>query len=53
MSSGFNELGLDPRLVEALTALGYEAPTPIQQRTIPRLLAAGEEIGRASCRERV
>ena len=47
MSTGFTELGLDPRLVEALTALGYEAPTPIQQATIPRVLAGGDVIGQA------
>jgi ATP-dependent RNA helicase DeaD len=43
----FAALGLDPRLVEALTTLGYEAPTPIQQRTIPLLLAGGDVIGQA------
>ena len=47
MSNGFEELGLDPRLIEALNSLGYEAPTPIQQRTIPRLLAGKDVIGQA------
>ena len=28
--SGFASLGLDPSILEALTALGYEEPTPIQ-----------------------
>jgi ATP-dependent RNA helicase DeaD len=45
--STFAELGLRPELTEALTALGYEAPTPIQERTIPRLLAGGDLIGQA------
>ena len=45
--STFGELGLRPELVEALTTLGYEAPTPIQERTIPRMLAGGDLIGQA------
>ena len=43
----FSELGLRPELVDTLTALGYEAPTPIQERTIPRLLAGHDLIGQA------
>jgi ATP-dependent RNA helicase DeaD len=43
----FAELGLKPELVAALTALGYEAPTPIQARTIPLLLNARDIIGQA------
>ena len=35
--SGFAALGLDPRVLEALTALGYEEPTPVQQAAIPPL----------------
>ncbi|HYO75332.1 MAG TPA: DEAD/DEAH box helicase, partial [Thermoanaerobaculia bacterium] len=45
--STFAELGLRPELNEALSALGYEAPTPIQERTIPRMLAGGDLIGQA------
>jgi ATP-dependent RNA helicase DeaD len=45
--STFAELGLRPELTEALAALGYEAPTPIQERTIPRMLAGGDLIGQA------
>jgi len=45
--STFAELGLRPELVEALNTLGYEAPTPIQERTIPRLLAGSDVIGQA------
>jgi len=29
-NEGFSALGLDARIVEALTTLGYEEPTPIQ-----------------------
>jgi ATP-dependent RNA helicase DeaD len=43
----FAQLGLRPKIVETLTALGYEAPTPIQERTIPRMLAGGDLIGQA------
>ncbi|HEX8255906.1 MAG TPA: DEAD/DEAH box helicase [Thermoanaerobaculia bacterium] len=45
--STFAELGLRTELNEALAALGYEAPTPIQERTIPRMLAGGDLIGQA------
>jgi ATP-dependent RNA helicase DeaD len=45
--STFAELGLRPELTETLNALGYEAPTPIQERTIPRMLAGGDLIGQA------
>ena len=43
----FAELGLRPEILEVLTALGYEAPTPIQERTIPLLLAGRDLIGQA------
>src|SRR6185436_2041712 len=45
--STFAELGLRSELVDTLTALGYEAPTPIQERTIPRMLAGKDLIGQA------
>ncbi len=45
--STFAELGLRTELTETLNALGYEAPTPIQERTIPRMLAGGDLIGQA------
>jgi ATP-dependent RNA helicase DeaD len=45
--STFALLGLRPELVETLSNLGYEAPTPIQERTIPRLLAGKDVIGQA------
>jgi len=45
--STFAELGLRPELVDTLTLLGYEAPTPIQERTIPRMLAGRDLIGQA------
>jgi ATP-dependent RNA helicase DeaD len=41
--AGFLGLGLDARLVVALSALGYEEPTDIQREAIPSLLA-GRDI---------
>jgi ATP-dependent RNA helicase DeaD len=43
----FDALGLRPEIVEVLVSLGYEAPTPIQERTIPLLLAGRDLIGQA------
>jgi superfamily II DNA/RNA helicase len=43
----FDELNLAPPLLQALTACGYEEPTPIQAQTIPALLAGRDVIGSA------
>src|SRR5215207_4794799 len=43
----FSDLGLTPNLLAAVQAVGYEAPTPIQARTIPALLAGKDVIGQA------
>ena len=45
--TGFGALGLDPRIAEAVSALGYEAPTPIQASAIPPLLEGRDVIGGA------
>jgi ATP-dependent RNA helicase DeaD len=45
--SAFAALGLRAELVDVLTTLGYEAPTPIQERTIPLLLSGRDLIGQA------
>ncbi|HET9470086.1 MAG TPA: DEAD/DEAH box helicase, partial [Usitatibacter sp.] len=45
---GFADLALDPRILEALTALGYEEPTPIQQHAIPPLIAGRDLLGQAA-----
>ncbi len=45
--AGFDALGLDQGLVKAVTALGYEEPTPIQREAIPHLLAGRDLIGQA------
>src|SRR5690242_4246271 len=46
--SPFAALGVDDALVSALTALGYEEPTPIQAAAIPPLLAGVDVLGQAA-----
>jgi ATP-dependent RNA helicase DeaD len=43
----FSSLGLPQSIVATLSDLGYEAPTPIQARTIPALLEGRDLIGQA------
>ena len=47
IQSTFASLGLRESFVATLTSLGYEVPTPIQQRTIPLLLEGRDVIGQA------
>ena len=44
----FADLALRPELLEALTALGYEEPTPIQREAIPPLLEGKDLLGQAA-----
>ncbi len=46
-SRGFASLGLADTLVAAVTALGYEEPTPIQREAIPILVTGKDLIGQA------
>ncbi len=39
---GFEDLGLAPQLLKALTESGYTTPTPIQAQAIPVALAGGD-----------
>ena len=48
VASGFAALGIAPELVSALTALGYEEPTPIQRESIPPLLGGRDLLGQAA-----
>ena len=48
MNSPFVELGLSKEVVEVLTGLGYEEPTPIQSESIPPLLAGKDLLGQAA-----
>src|SRR5687767_15374823 len=45
---GFAALGLHESLIAALTALGYEEPTPIQREAIPPLLEGRDLLGQAA-----
>src|SRR5579863_8710652 len=43
----FKELGLSEPVLAALRAIGYESPSPIQERAIPPLLEGRDVIGQA------
>ncbi len=43
----FADLGISEPILKAITEVGYEAPTPIQEKTIPPLLAGRDLIGQA------
>jgi ATP-dependent RNA helicase DeaD len=45
---GFDDLGLRVELLSALTALGYEEPTPIQREAIPPLVVGRDLLGQAA-----
>ena len=47
MTIEFNELGLHPQLVQAVTERGYTTPTPIQQAVIPVMLTGKDVLGQA------
>ena len=46
-SPSFADLGLSEPLLRVLSEVGYEAPTPIQAKTIPALLQGRDLIGQA------
>ncbi|MCB1053599.1 MAG: DEAD/DEAH box helicase [Acidobacteria bacterium] len=46
-SLSFQDLGLSAPLLKALEQVGYESPSPIQERSIPVLLAGRDLIGQA------
>src|ERR1043165_2549577 len=43
----FSKLGLAPKVLEGVKAMGYIEPTPIQLRAIPLIVAGTEGIGSA------
>src|SRR5688572_19356225 len=47
MSNTFEMLGLRAELVQVVTELGYEQPSPIQESAIPALLEGRDIIGQA------
>lgn len=46
--TSFADLGLRSRLLDALSGLGYEEPTPIQREAIPPLLERKDLVGQAA-----
>ena len=44
----FAELGLRPELLQALSTLGYEEPTPIQLEAIPLVVEGRDLLGQAA-----
>jgi ATP-dependent RNA helicase RhlE len=47
-AKGFAELGLQPDLMRAVIALGYNAPTKIQEQAIPAALAGRDVLATAA-----
>src|SRR5919108_1196719 len=47
MTTDFSSLNLREELVQAITGLGYEEPTPIQAAIIPIMLKGADVIGQA------
>ena len=43
----FRELGLSDRALAVMASLGFEAPTPIQERAVPLLLDGHDVVGQA------
>lgn len=44
MANSFQELGLNSYLIKAISELGFEKPTPVQERMIPDLLSQENDI---------
>lgn len=47
MITDFNDLNLQPELVQAVTELGFTSPTPIQSGVIPLMLDGRDILGQA------
>ena len=43
----FKDLGLNNEILKAVTELGYEEPTPIQEKAIPPILSGRDLVGSA------
>jgi ATP-dependent RNA helicase DeaD len=46
-NSTFNELDIRPEILKAINEMGFEAPTPIQERTIPLISSGKDVVGQA------
>jgi ATP-dependent RNA helicase DeaD len=47
-ATGFTSLGLSSSLVDTLSALGYEEPTPVQRESIPLIRSGRDVLAQAS-----
>ncbi|TVR15813.1 MAG: DEAD/DEAH box helicase [Balneolaceae bacterium] len=45
--TSFSELGIQPEILKAVDEMGFEAPTPIQNKTIPAILNGNDVVGHA------
>ena len=45
--ASFDDLGLSPKALAAVASLGYEEPTPVQERAIPLVLEGHDIIAAA------
>lgn len=43
----FEDLGLDTRILRAITEMGFEEPSPIQAKAIPEVMSGRDVIGQA------
>ncbi|MCK4862056.1 MAG: DEAD/DEAH box helicase, partial [Rhodobacteraceae bacterium] len=43
--TSFNDLGLDPKVLQAVADTGYTTPTPIQAEAIPHALQGRDVLG--------
>ena len=46
-NSAFSELGIQPEILKAINEMGFEAPTSIQTKCIPPILAGKDLVGQA------
>jgi len=47
MTNEFDQFGLHPQLVQAVSERGYSTPTPIQTKVIPMMMAGQDVLGQA------
>lgn len=47
MNTTFNDFNLEPKVLKAVTELGFEEPTPIQMKAIPIAMSGQDLIGQA------
>ena len=48
----FDTLGLDPKILRAITEMGFEEPSPIQAKAIPEVMAGHDVIRRRQVPEK-